>query len=319
MRVLLIGAGRMGLRHLQGLDGTVAHVDVVDPRADACAAAMAATKGSKVAVHHDLEMLPPHSQHEAAILASTADGRLEQFDAVLQRGIPAILIEKPLEQNRTRMRALLERAKAGSANVWVNHYRRALPGYESLRKAGGPFVVTVSSGAMGIGANGVHWIDFVVSLTGARSAQLMFGEIEDEVILSGRGAKFRDYGGRAVFAFDDGSRLMLSCAAASSAPSMMSIVAATSHWIVDQHSDRALRNTRRPGVDHPSYLYGKDYETETLGGLEAADLPALTRRWIETVRDGGEPPQPRLADAALAHELLFDLLETSGERHFHFT
>jgi hypothetical protein len=148
---------------------------------------------------------------------------------------------------------------------------------------------------------------------------LLFGEIDDTVIASGRGPEFCDYGGRGVFRFSDGSRLMLSCAPASSAPTTMSIVAKDAHWIVDQQTDRAWRHSRAADADHPAYLYGKDYNSEAVEGLEAVSLPGLTTRWASAVREGRDPPQPRVADVGLAYDLLFDLLETSGRRQFQFT
>jgi predicted dehydrogenase len=319
VKVLLIGAGRMGMRHLQGLDGAVSSCDVVDPNAEARSAARSTTGKTEVRTFASLESLPGDARYDAAILAATATGRRELFEEVESRDIPAILIEKPIAQSRADTRAVLERAASSRSAVWVNHYRRTLAGFEPLRQAGGPFVLAISSGAMGLGANGVHWIDFAVHLTGAKSGKLLFGEIEDTIIRSGRGPSFRDYGGRGVFAFPDGSRLMLSCAAGSSAPTMMSIVTPTGHWIVDQHDDRTFRHTRAPGVDHPTYLYGKDYDSETVQGLEAVDLPGLTRDWIVSLREKRGPPQPRAADVAVVYELLFDLFETSGETQFSFT
>jgi predicted dehydrogenase len=319
VNVLLIGAGRMGLRHLQGLDGVAASCDVVDPQESARAGVRSATGRTTLATFASLDELPADARHDAAIVASTAAGRRGLFEVVERRGIPAILIEKPIEQSRADTRALLDRVTSSRSAVWVNHYRRALSGFEPLRQVGGPFVISVSSGAMGLGVNGVHWIDFAVHLTGADEGKLMFGEIDEALIRSGRGPSFRDYGGRGVFAFPDGSRLILSCAAASSAPTMMSIVGPSTHWIVDQHTDQTWRHSRAPGVNHPTYLYGKDYGSEMIGGLEAVDLPALTTAWLEAVRDDRPPPQPRAAATALVYELLFDLLETSGETRFSFT
>ena len=188
MKVLLIGAGRMGMRHLQGLEGVASSCDVVDPRAEAREGARSTTGKMEVRTFANLDALPTDTQYDAAILASTAGGRRELFEAVESRGMPAILVEKPIAQNRADADALLDRVASSNSAVWVNHYRRTLSGFEPLRQAGGPFVLTVSSGAMGLGVNGVHWIDFAVHLTGASSGKLLYGEIEDTIIRSGRGS-----------------------------------------------------------------------------------------------------------------------------------
>jgi predicted dehydrogenase len=318
MNVLLIGAGRMGLRHLHGLDGVAERIDVVDPRAEARAAALTGCSKSVVVVHDSVEAIAIDMHYDAGIIASTAAGRVETFHAVLALGVPAILLEKPLDQSRERARWLIKSAQSSGAKVWVNHYRRTLTGFRPLQ-GNGPFLITVSSGAMGLGVNGIHWIDFAFHLTAAKSGELLFGEIDILPIASGRGSQFCDYGGRGIFSFSDGSRLILSCVAASSAPTMISIVAKNEHWIVDQQTDRAWRHIREADVDHPVYLYGKDYLSETMEGLESVNLPSLTAQWARAVREGSEPPQPRAADVRKSYELLFDLLETSGLRNFHFT
>jgi predicted dehydrogenase len=277
--------------------------DVVDPQAECRSAAHRTAERTAIATFSTIDELPRKARYDAAIVASTAAGRLELCTAVGQLGIPAILIEKPLEQSRARTRALLEWVAASRSVVWVNHYRRTLPGYDTLRRGGEPLVISVSSGAIGLGVNGIHWIDFALDVTGARSGQLLFGEIEET----------------GVFGFSDGSRMLLSCSARSSAPAMLSVVTPTSHWIVDQQGDKAWRHSRAATVTHPTYLYGKDYDSETVEGLEAIDLSTLTESWIQAVRASREPPQPRVAAVAPAYELLFDLLETSGEKRFHFT
>jgi predicted dehydrogenase len=238
---------------------------------------------------------------------------------LLEFGVRKILLEKPLEQSRQRVRELIGTASNSRAAVWCNHYRRTLRSFEPLRLAGGPFIISVSSGAIGLGCNGIHWIDFALHLTGQESGTLLFGEIDPTPIGSGRGAQFRDYGGRGVFGFPDGSRLYLSSAATSSAPTTISIVTPRAHWIVDQQTDRTFVHERAPGASHPTYAYGRDYTFEEKRGLEEVDLSALTAGWWAAVKEGGRPPQPVIADTAVAYELLFDLLETGGETMFHFT
>jgi predicted dehydrogenase len=317
MRALLVGAGRMGQRHLAGLASHASEVTVVDPSPVALAACAAATD-LRLRQHVQLDEVDGSAKFDLAIIATTAHRRLETVEWALPR-TAALLLEKPLEQSRERVRRLLEVVKGSGVPAWANHYRRSLAGYRPLAAAEGPFVITVSSGAMGIGCNGIHWIDFALHLTGQQSGRLLHGEIEDAVIGSGRGASYRDYGGWGVFGFPDGSRLMLSSNATSSAPTAVSIVARNRHWIVDQQTDTAILHERPAEVAHATYLYGKDYATTRAEGLEDASLPALTGQFAKALLAGAEPPQPRLAAVAPAYEMLFDLLETSGRNSFDFT
>lgn len=319
MKVLVVGGGRMGQRHIAGLLGEIAEIAVVDPMEQARAACAGLAAGVPFSAFPSLAQLPVGTKFDAVILAATAAGRLEQLQWAMGSGARAVLAEKPIEQSRARMRSFIQLAGSGGSQVWCNHYRRNLRGFDSLRASGGPFVISVSSGAMGLGCNGIHWIDFALYLTGQSKGTLLFGEVEEAVIGSGRGAQFRDYGGRGVFAFPDGSRLYLSCSATSSAPTMMSVVSGTSHWVVDQQSDRAFIHELPAGISHPTFLYGKDYAFREAAGLEAVDFTEQTRSFVRALVRGVEPSQPRLVEVAPAYELLFDLLESGGGEEFRFT
>lgn len=323
MKILLIGAGRMGQRHLRGLAGIDGVIHVVDPKAEAldAARAVAAEAGVRatIAGHPDLEAALAAGRFDAAILTSTAEGRLEQFARIAGHGVPDMLLEKPAEQSRERFRGILDRARHHGTRVRCNLYRRTLPAYVDLAGRSGPFTLTLSTGAMGIGCNGIHWIDFALFLSGDQGGRLLWGEIEELPVLSGRGAHFRDYGGRGVFGFADGSRLVLSAMAGSSAPTATLLTTPTGQWIIDQEANQAAVYRRDPASRKPNYLYGQDYARQVENGVEAVDLPALTAAWMASLTGRGTCPLPTLETAAVAHELLFDLLEMSHDTLFAIT
>jgi predicted dehydrogenase len=319
VNVLVVGAGRMGLRHLRGLaalDAGVAHV--VDPRPEARAGAVELAQqvlGTAVETYAALDEVPL-GEIDAAILAETAEGRLERFERVAGGGVGSILLEKPLEQSRRRVARLRELALGTESTVHCNHYRRTLRFYERFR-TGGPLRMHVVGGAYGLACNGVHWIDFARHLSGDEGGTLLYGEIERERIGSGRGGQFCDFGGRGVFAFGE-SRLVLDCFASSSAPTSMTLTQQSRHWQVDLATDRGVLHEREESSEKPSYLYGQDYRRTEIEGAEAVDLADMTRLWLASV-GGGVCPLPTLEEAAVAHDLLFDLLETTGDTTFPIT
>jgi len=306
--VVLVGAGRMGRRHLAGLLATgVPEVRVVDPRPDARAEAEAAD--GRVRSFASLEEAVAGGV-EAAVLAETAAGRLERVEAVVGAGARRLLLEKPVEQSRERARRLA--AAVGGVDARCNHHLRTLPFVRDLRARGGPFRIVVAGGAWGLACNGIHWIDVGVFLGGR--GRLLFGEIDAETIASPRGEEFCDFGGQGVFGFEDGSRLVLSSAAASSAPMAALVSAPHAQWFLDLHDDWTVAFTRDDAVAEPNYRYGFGYERSEVRGAQAVDLPGLTGGWY-----GGEAALPTVADALPAHELLFDLLDVSGRAGYPIT
>ncbi len=308
MTIVLVGAGRMGLRHLRGLAHTGSEVHVVDPRPEAETDVLAIAPNA--VVYRSLEDAPAA---DAAILAEPAAGRLERLQLVLERGARRAIAEKPLEQSRDRVRRVVSLARERGADVRCNLNLRALPVLAELAPAGGPFEVQVTGGAWGLACNGIHWLDLLVHLGGGPGA-LLYGELDDEPVASPRGAGYRDYGGRALYGFPDGSRLYLASSASSSAPMLATVAQPSLLSLLDPHSGDAVVWERDPASSEPPFRYGAGYARRDLSGGAALDLPLLTAEWA-----GGSGLLPTVEEAVASHELLFDLLETTGEILFPVT
>lgn len=302
MNVLVVGAGRMGERHLRGLAAAGVATTTVDPRPEA-SASFASVEAALAAGRYD-----------AAILAETAAGRLERFALLAEAGIERILIEKPLEQSRARTHALATAARAHGVVARVNHFFRALDVFRQLRAGGAPFHLAVTGGAFGLACNGIHWIDLSLFLSGDRGGELLQAELDNQSIASGRGPAFRDYGGRALFGLANGSRLYLASAATSSAPMHAVLEQPSAQTVFFPGEALALRFERAPAGTLPAYRYGAEYTRREEAALVADDLWRSTERWAR-----GDDRLPDVATSVAAHDLLFDVLETSGEREFPIT
>jgi predicted dehydrogenase len=318
VNLLLVGAGRMGLRHLDGLAGLQGDLHVVDPRPEAEAEVRRRADGrpgQRLVLHRSLEEVPlEEAGISAAILAETADGRLERLELLALAGVGDVLMEKPLEQSRARLRRMLEVAPA--LRVRVDHYQRTMPFFRSLREEGGPFRIVVAAGAYGLACNGVHDLDLACFLTGL-PGRLLFADLEETRIESGRGGQFRDYGGRALVGFDDGSSLFLDCAAESSAPPLLAIVQPQRLSLHD--GVEGAVHERDPDSSQPVYRYGADYRRRVVSDLDPPEPGRTTADWLRSLKGGPESLLPTLAEAAAGHELLFDVLETTGETEFPIT
>jgi predicted dehydrogenase len=309
VNVLLVGAGRMGLRHLAGLAGLDGELHVVDPRPEA--RAQAAERGARTWA--SLEDAPLGGM-DAAILGETAAGRLERLETLAGAGVRHVLAEKPLEQSRARVRQMAE--IADGLDVRVNHHHRTVAFIRELRERGGPFRIAVTGGAYGLACNGIHELDLACFLTGA-PGRVGFVELDETPIGSGRGPGFRDYGGRVLVRFDDGSSLYLDSAAESSAPVLVSIV--RRDGLVVSDGTAGIRYERDPSSTEPAFRYGLAYERREGEPFDRVDLPAITAAWLGSLRGAPDPGLPALAEALPAHELLFDILETTGGTEFPIT
>jgi predicted dehydrogenase len=315
VNVLLVGAGRMGRRHLRGLRAAGCAVTVVDPSPVAREAAGA----DAAAAFESLADALAADAYDAAVLAETAAGRLERVAALAGAGMRSLLVEKPLEQSRARAHALAAAATEAGADARVNHVFRTIGRFQELRALTGPFQLSVVGGAYGLACNGIHWLDLALYLSGDRGGRLLYGELDDVRIASGRGPLFGDFGGRALFGFDDGTRLFLSSDARSPAPMQATVVHAALESVLFPHDALAVDYRRDPKSETPPYRYGADFVRSESPALEADDLWRATEQWARGVAAGTPPPQPTIDRALVGHDLLFDLLETSGDHEFPVT
>ena len=180
--VLLVGAGQLGSRYLQGLKlvSAASQVHVVEGDSGAVERAKARwaeipSSGSVPAVAWHASMAGIPASVDLAIIATPADVRADVLDAVrTSASVRYWILEKVLVQSvddLPRLRAVT----AESEGVWVNTPRRAMPLYRhlaSLLKGMGPLDATLRGGSWGLACNSVHYLDLVTWLTGERLLEL---------------------------------------------------------------------------------------------------------------------------------------------------
>ena len=323
LNVLLIGAGRMGLRHLRGIAKEADEISVVFHRRNIDDEVHQVLNDcdfkGKLNVVSSIEMATSiGGGFDAAILSETAEKRAIRFEEVIALGIPHILIEKPMEQSRKnilKMQALANKAKS---DIRCNNVFRELPIFNDFRNSNATVQMTVNSGAIGLGCVGVHWIDLALYLSGSGSGQLVFGKLDRTPIASGRGDQFQDFGGYGLFEFDDESTLYLSVGAESSA-SVVCVISQGHQQLVIDYLDGVSLHQREANTAHPNYLYGQGYVTRQDSNFFNIDASAQTCLWLQHVKGARKSKLPSLNEAVTGHELLFDLLEIGGKRSFPIT
>jgi len=168
-RVLLVGSGQLGSRHLQGIlkCAYVSEVYVVDAWEKSLELAR---QRSQELVHDklihyskDCENIPQNI--DVCIIAGTANVRLSQLRQVLEKcSVRYLILEKILYnsmQDYVEADTLIGRHV--NMKTWVNHPRRMYRFYSAVRgvveSCHGLMNVNVSGGNWGLACNGLHFID----------------------------------------------------------------------------------------------------------------------------------------------------------------
>ena len=181
-RVLVVGAGQLGSRYLQGLKATVGglEVHVVDGHALSVERARArweeapATEGKKSVNWHQ-GLVGIQGEFDLAIVATPADVRADVVESVLKHAaVRYWMLEKVLVQSVQDLRRL-RAAIAGAQAAWVNTPRRVMPLYRALAvrlRAPVQLEATLHGGAWGMACNAVHYLDLLAWLSGEQLSEL---------------------------------------------------------------------------------------------------------------------------------------------------
>ena len=115
-----------------------------------------------------------------------------------------MLIEKPVEQSIQKFDEIALKIKEQNAVAHVNLTFHAIEQYQDFsnwinkaKQFKGKKQIHLSGGAIGIGANGCHYLDIIVSYAGATRYRIQAATIDETRIPSGREDECSDFGGTA--------------------------------------------------------------------------------------------------------------------------
>jgi hypothetical protein len=168
------------------------------------------------------------------------------------------------------------------------------------------FTVTLNGGAVGLGCMGIHYLDTFLALCGDEMPEVTWSELSKELVASGRGANFQDYGADFVLSGRRG-RLLASFEAGSSANVLMSVRGAHFLAQVDYTDMRWKISSRKPDSALPNYRYGADYSVVEEGKIIVPAMDTVTHDWaLNRIQ------LPNIAQALQVHGLLHRILQAGG-------
>lgn len=320
----------MGVRHAQGLLSCdfVRSVEISDSNPDALSRAQADLQRNehflKCSFRDSESVFTQSAKVDVVVVATTAMGRLGTLQKVYQLKPQVVLVEKPLGQSFQEVTDLVDLANSHPVKTFSNLNMRLYDYFKALREdlisvpqLAGFKNVTINSGAVGIGANGIHYIDLLVYLFGAASVTVERAFVEDDLIASGRGAQFSDFGGYACFLFLAASgaplgRALVAIHATSSVLGAWEVVAPNARVRIDEICQKRYNHYRRPESQLPPYRYGADYFEEEVTSIKIPEMADLTKQWLEAFVAKREL-LPTVQDSLLVHNLLFSWLSASAK------
>jgi hypothetical protein len=175
--ILVIGAGQIGSRHLQGL----AKIDipikllVIDPNQNSIETAK--KRFSELPQNQNIsqinfcnELKQKNEKFDLVIIATNSDVRFEVTkNLVNKHNVQCIVFEKIVFQREKHFEQILHLLHQKKIKAWVNCPRRLYDFYMQLKdllKAEDLIYFSLTGGEWGMGCNSVHFLDLICYLSG---------------------------------------------------------------------------------------------------------------------------------------------------------
>ncbi|MBC8548949.1 MAG: Gfo/Idh/MocA family oxidoreductase [Candidatus Brocadiales bacterium] len=215
MKTVVLGAGRMGRRHIQvvkemGLD----LVGICDPNPDALALAQS-EQGVSPEMHFlDAVSLLEEKHPECVVVSTTAPTHSEYTRLASDLGAKYILCEKPMAVSLAECDQMLNICKKNGTRLAINHQMRFMEQYIEPKRLlnsaefGGLASITVVAGNFGMAMNGAHYFEMFRYMTDEAPIEVSAWFSQDKVP-NPRGTQFEDRAGSVRMTTASGKRFYM--------------------------------------------------------------------------------------------------------------
>ena len=242
-RVLLIGAGQLGSRYLQGLTKADLRMNVcvVDPIDQSLEVAKqrwleAGGNNSGHQVEWNRDLAAQDNPADLAIISTPSSGRATLVAEVASKAKPDYwVLEKVLAQS-SRELDRIQVSTAMAEGVWVNIPRRLMSWHQKIKhqiSGQGPLRVIKVGGIWGLASNSIHFIDMVVWWTGESLVAVDLTGLDSQWLESKRPGYF-DVAGELVARFSGGTVLVLESQADALQELIYVDLPNGTRWVIDE-------------------------------------------------------------------------------------
>jgi predicted dehydrogenase len=199
-KVLLIGAGQIGSRHLQGIvkSAILIEIFVYDP--SDISLKMSKERSNEIKHLHDIHFINDWSllpKDFDLILISTSANIREKIisDLIITKNVKNLILEKVLFQDINSYARIYDLKNNKGWNIWVNHPRRLYKSYQYLKnklliKENISFKVEGTN--WGLACNSLHFIDLFIYLTNSKLLEI---ELHNAVQIESKREGFIEFNG----------------------------------------------------------------------------------------------------------------------------
>lgn len=215
-KVVVIGAGQLGSRHLQGVLKSDLDLDVyvVDPVI--ASLEVAKERANEIEHRHSITYITSIDELpellDLVIVATNADVRAAVTEELVNnKAVKYLILEKVLFQDVADYDRIEKLLEDKSVKTWVNHPRRYQTFYAKVKEElelSNQTSIEVYGKNWGLGCNGLHMLDMISYVTNSNVASLSTSLLDSDVLESKR-AGFVEFTGAISGRLENGSEYII--------------------------------------------------------------------------------------------------------------
>ena len=309
-KLLLVGCGNIGFRHLQAILNEQSIVDliyIVEKNIDQIHAIknkISCIKFSKKVLFYTSfdDLRADINYVDIAISSVTSQYQIEVIKKIVLFDPKYILLEKPLSQSYLDCLSIFNYLSYMKKNVYVNLTRPMWNGYQNIYNIlinyHTPIRMNVSGLNWGFGCNALHYIDLFRFLTNSVDLKVEVSAFKKDLLPPKRGINYEDFSGSCLITNSKDDSLELSCFSSVNKEEFFNISIRDSLHQYNFNIIEALDFYVEQIQNVKSNINELFVSTSTY---------IITNRLIET----GVCMLPNLDEALISHKVFFDSLQQS--------
>ena len=215
MQVSIIGAGRMGRKHIYAVRKLELNLSgLVDNSEEALEAARREHGLNEQVLFESSASLYNSMIPDCLIIATTAESHCDLTCTAAERGVKYILVEKPMAVSLEECDRMIDICNKYGVQLSVNHQMRFMEQYSKPKSLlnsvayGGFKSMTVVGGNFGMSMNGTHYLEAFRYMSDEDPVEVT-AWFDSGVVTNPRGVQFEDRAGSIRIVTASGKRLYL--------------------------------------------------------------------------------------------------------------
>lgn len=204
-KVLLVGCGNIGSRHLQSLIKfhNKISIDIIEPslKSKKKALSILDTSSTMPMINWFKTSKSTSSSSNLVIVATQSNERIHLIHNLLKQGHKNFLIEKMVCQSSNEYKLLVSYFKKFHAKGWVNTNRRYFNAYHKIKKIfkNSDFLqIHCYLGNSGLGTVSIHFIDLFCWFTNNNKIKLDNAYLINKIFPNKRGKQLKEFAGTII-------------------------------------------------------------------------------------------------------------------------